>query len=289
MQKKGPPYHFVAHQQSRYDSTLKGLLILGGLLVLGGSYEISEIDISLLWSEEGVNGARDFLLGLYPPAYSREFLGFVIKPTLDTLYISILGTLLGVFIAIPLSLLATSSLVHRGIFASSKADTALKRLLRIAPFIMARGLLNLFRSIPELIWALIFVRAVGLGPLAGVLALGVAYAGVLGKLYSEILDSVDPKPIEALHASGASKMKVVVYGYVPLALPDLASYTLYRWECGIRAAVVLGFVGAGGIGQELELSMRMFDYHEVATLLIILCLLVGMADMISGWLRRRII
>lgn len=289
MQKKVPSYPFIVHQESRYDSTLKGLLILGALLILGGSYEISEIDISLLWSEEGASGAKDFLLGLYPPEYSREFLGFVIKPTLDTLFIAILGTLLGVFIAIPLSLLATSSLVHRGIFSSGKADSALKRLLRIAPFIMARGVLNLFRSIPELIWALIFVRAVGLGPLAGVLALGIAYAGVLGKLYSEILDSVDPKPIEALHASGASKMKVVLYGYIPLALPDLTSYTLYRWECGIRAAVVLGFVGAGGIGQELELSMRMFDYREVATLLIILCLLVGMADIISGWLRRKII
>jgi phosphonate transport system permease protein len=122
-----------------------------------------------------------------------------------------------------------------------------------------------------------------------VLALGVVYAGVLGKLYSEILDSVDPKPIEALHTTGASRLQLVFYGYLPLALPDLISYTLYRWECGIRAAVVLGFVGAGGIGQELELSMRMFDYHEVATLIIILCLLVAMVDIISGWIRRRIL
>lgn len=289
MQNRGTPGRFLAPRQSRYDSILKGLLILGGLFIVGGSYEISEIDPSLLWGEEGAAAARDFLLGLFPPAHSWEFLGFVVKPALDTLYIAILGTLLGVLIAIPLSLLATASLVHRGIFAASESDSALKRLLRMAPFLAARGILNLLRSIPELVWALIFVRAVGLGPLPGVLALGVAYAGVLGKLYSEILDSVDPKPIEALHATGASKGQVVLYGYLPLALPDLVSYTLYRWECGIRAAVVLGFVGAGGIGQELELSMRMFDYQEVATLLIVLCLLVGMADMLSGWLRRKIL
>jgi len=156
MQSNGPTSRFVAPRQSRYDSTLKGLLILGGLFILGGSYEISEIDFSLLLGKEGVAAAQDFLRGLYPPAHSREFLGFVIKPALDTFYIAILGTLLGVLIAIPLSLFATGSLV-------------LKRLLRMAPFLVARGILNLLRSIPELVWALIFVRAVGLGPLPGVL------------------------------------------------------------------------------------------------------------------------
>jgi phosphonate transport system permease protein len=282
---KASPYHCTVSRQSKYDSILRGLLFVGIIFFLGGSYNISEIDIPLLWSEDGLNGARDFLTGLIPPAHSSEFLSFAIKPTLDTLYIAILGTLMGVFIAFPLSLLAMSSLMPRG----SSGEGTVKRFFRVAPFYATRGFLNLLRSIPELVWALIFVRAVGLGPLPGVLALGVAYAGVLGKLYSEILDSVDPKPIEALHATGASKLQVVFYGYMPLALPDLISYTLYRWECGIRAAVVLGFVGAGGIGQELELSMRMFDYHEVATLIILLCLLVGIVDIISGWIRRKII
>ncbi len=282
---KASPYHCTVSRQSKYDSILRGLLFVGIIFFLGGSYNISEIDIPLLWSEDGLSGARDFLTGLIPPAHSSEFLSFAIKPTLDTLYIAILGTLIGVFIAFPLSLLAMSSLIPRG----SSGEGTVKRFFRVAPFYVTRGFLNLLRSIPELVWALIFVRAVGLGSLPGVLALGVAYAGVLGKLYSEILDSVDPKPIEALHATGASRLQIVFYGYLPLALPDLISYTLYRWECGIRAAVVLGFVGAGGIGQELELSMRMFDYHEVATLIILLCLLVGMVDIISGWIRRKII
>lgn len=281
------PSQCASLQQSRYDSLLRGLFFVGIALVLGGSYKLSEVDLSLLWSEDGLTAARDFLSGLIPPAHSREFLTFAIKPTLDTLCISILGTLLGVFLAFPLSLLSTRSLYQGGVTVSERAQTLSK--VRTAPYFLSRGFLNLLRSIPELVWALIFVRAVGLGPLPGVLALGVAYAGMLGKLYSEILDSVDSKPIDALHSTGASKARIILYGYLPLAFPDLISYTLYRWECGIRAAVVLGFVGAGGIGQELELSMRMFNYHEVSTLLIILFLLVGMAGLISSWIRKRII
>jgi len=286
-QRKVSPSQCASLQQSRYDSLLRGLFFVGIALVLGGSYKLSEVDLSLLWSEDGLAAARDFLSGLIPPAHSREFLTFAIKPTLDTLCISILGTLLGVFLAFPLSLLATRSLYHGGVTVSERAQALSK--VRTAPYFLTRGFLNLLRSIPELVWALIFVRAVGLGPLPGVLALGVAYAGMLGKLYSEILDSVDSKPIDALHSTGASKARIILYGYLPLAFPDLISYTLYRWECGIRAAVVLGFVGAGGIGQELELSMRMFNYHEVSTLLIILFLLVGMAGLLSSWIRKRII
>jgi len=279
----------VALRQSKYESLLKGVVLVGVILVLGGSYQLSEVDLPLLWSADGLHASADFLTGLIPPEHSSEFLHFVIKPTLDTLYIAILGTLLGVFLAFPLSLFASHSLTRLGVDESAQKQVPVKRFIRAAPYFLSRGLLNLLRSIPELVWALVFVRAVGLGPLPGVLALGIAYAGMLGKLYSEILDSVDARPIEALQSTGASKINIVFYGYLPLALPDLISYTLYRWECGIRAAVVLGFVGAGGIGQEVELSMRMFNYHEVSTLLIMLCLLVGMVDVISGWIRRKVI
>jgi phosphonate transport system permease protein len=279
----------VASHQSRYDSILRGLFLLGVVFILWESYRLSEINIPLLLERGGLEAGKDFLRGLIPPAHSLEFLRFILKPTLDTLFISILGTLLGVFIGFPLSLLAASSITHRGILHLSEEKNRIQRVVKIIPYSAARGLLNLLRSIPELIWALIFVRAVGLGPLPGVLALGVAYGGVLGKLYSEILDSVNPQPIEALHSTGSSKRKIILYGYVPLALPDLIAYTLYRWECGIRAAVVLGFVGAGGIGQEIEISMRMFNYHEVATMIIILCLLVTIVDIISSWIRRVIV
>lgn len=287
--KKGLNSRSVAAHPSRYSSTLQGIILLIVFLILQQSYRLSEIDIPLLWSREGIKATREFLAGMFPPDLSIEFLSLTVKPTLDTLYISIAGTLLGVILAIPLSLLATSSLTHSGILHSVEDKTPAKRALRFIPFLAVRGLLNLLRSVPELIWALVFVRAVGLGPLPGVLALGVTYAGILVKLYSEIFDSVKFEPIEALHSTGASKGKIVLYGYLPLASPDLIAYTLYRWECGIRSAVVLGFVGAGGIGQELELSMRMFNYHEVSTLLIILIILVSLVDTFSSWVRRKLV
>jgi phosphonate transport system permease protein len=145
--------------------------------------------------------------------------------------------------------------------------------------------LSVFRSIPEYVWAFMFVRAVGLGPFPGVLAIGVAYGGMLGKVYSEILDGVNPRPLETLQAAGASRLGVVLYGVVPQALPSVIVYTVYRWECAIRASAILGFVGAGGLGQQIELSMRMFQFDEVLTLVAILFVLVGTVDFISGRIR----
>jgi phosphonate transport system permease protein len=144
------------------------------------------------------------------------------------------------------------------------------------------------RSIPEFVWAFMFVRAVGLGPFPGVLAIGIAYGGILGKVYAEILEGVDTRPVETLHAAGASRLGLVAYGVLPQALPSFVSYTLYRWECAIRASAILGFVGAGGLGQQIELSMRIFDFSEVLTLLAVLAGLVGAVDMVSAWARRRV-
>ena len=133
-----------------------------------------------------------------------------------------------------------------------------------------------------------FVRAVGLGAFPGVVAIGVAYGGILGKVYAEILEGVDPRAVETLQAAGASRLGLVAYGALPEALPSCISYTLYRWECAIRASAILGFVGAGGLGQQIELSMRMFNFSEVLTLLAILAGLVGGVDALSAWVRRRV-
>ncbi len=134
-----------------------------------------------------------------------------------------------------------------------------------------------------------FVRAVGLGPFPGVLAIGVAYGGMLGKVYSEILEGVNPQPLETLHASGASRTGIVLYGLIPQALPSFVSYTLYRWECAIRASAILGLVGAGGLGQQVELSMRFFQFDEVMTILGVLVCLVGAVDFISGRVRASVV
>jgi len=145
--------------------------------------------------------------------------------------------------------------------------------------------LNLLRSIPELFWALIFILAVGLGPFAGVLALGFHTGGVLGKLFSEVIEDVNPQPIEALQATGASTAAVLAYGIFPLALPQLISYTLYRWEVNIRAAAIIGVVGAGGIGREIYVAVSLFHYHQLLTLLLMTLIIVTLVDYLSTWIR----
>jgi phosphonate transport system permease protein len=148
--------------------------------------------------------------------------------------------------------------------------------------------LNLCRSIPDVVWALMFVRVVGLGPFPGVLAIGVSYGGMLGKIYAEILESSPEGPIEALHAAGAGRFAILIYGFLPQVFPNLLSYSLYRWECAIRSAAILGLVGAGGLGQQIELSMRMFQYHETSTILLIVFALVTGVDHLSTVIRRSV-
>ena len=152
--------------------------------------------------------------------------------------------------------------------------------------ISTRFVLIFFRSIPEIVWALLFVRAVGLGPAAGVLAIGITYGGMLGKVYSEIFESGDTRPTLALLESGSGRLAAFLYGMFPIALSELASYSVYRWECAVRASVIMGFVGAGGLGMQMELSMRMLNGGEVSTMLIIFLLLVMLADGVSAGLRR---
>jgi len=208
------------------------------------------------------------------------------RPTLETIQISLLGTIIAVMIGFPLSLLGTNSLIVRGILNDPELLGApVRRTLRYALYFTARGLLSLFRSIPEFVWAFMFVRAVGLGPFPGVLAIGVAYGGMLGKVYSEIFEGVNHRPLEALQSLGANKLQIFFYGWFPQALPNFVSYTLYRWECAVRASAILGLVGAGGLGQQIEISMRMFNFSEVMTILIILFSMVAAVDYISAKVR----
>jgi phosphonate transport system permease protein len=152
----------------------------------------------------------------------------------------------------------------------------------------ARWLLVLLRSVPELVWALLFVRIVGLGPTAGVLAIALTYGGMLGKVYAEILESTDAQATDALLRNGSGRLVALLYGTLPDAAPELVSYTVYRWECAIRGSVVMGFVGAGGLGQRMDESLKMLAGGEVATMLIVFVLLVGCADGVSKLLRSRL-
>jgi phosphonate transport system permease protein len=260
------------------------LVALGLGVALFASAPIAQVDPRALFSRESLANAGRFVAGMFPPDVSLPFLGLLVRPILETVQISVMGTTLAVVIGLPLGLLATSSLTWSGILHERRRGLA-RWLGGFVPYAVARGLLSVFRSIPEFVWAFMFVRAVGLGPFPGVLAIGVAYGGMLGKVYSEILEGVDPQPLEALHAGGASTAAVALYGLVPQAAPGVVSYTLYRWECAIRSSAILGFVGAGGLGQQLELSMRMFQFNEVLTILAILFLLVASVDFVSGRIR----
>ena len=251
------------------------------------SLRVAQVDPRLFFERDAAGNVVKFVRGALPPELSRDFLLLMVRPAIETVQISVAGTAIAVLIGFPLGLLATSSLTWTGIL-HERTSRAGRWALGFVPYAVARGVLSVFRSIPEYVWAFMFVRAVGLGPFPGVLAIGVAYGGMLGKVYSEILENVNPRPLETLHAAGASKLGVVLYGLVPQALPNVIAYTLYRWECAIRASAILGFVGAGGLGQQIELSMRMFQFDEVLTLLGILFVLVAGVDFISGRIRARV-
>jgi phosphonate transport system permease protein len=226
-----------------------------------------------------------FVSGLFPPDLSAKFLRGTLWSGVETMALSLMGTVLAVLIALPLGIVSSRTVLG-GIHG--EADRRLQpgaRLLRAIPYWGSTLGLNLLRSIPELFWALIFILAVGLGPFAGVLALGFHTGGVLGKLFSEVIEDVNPQPIEALQGTGASTAAVLAYGIFPLALPQLVSYTLYRWEVNIRAAAIIGVVGAGGIGRDIYVAISLFHYQQLMTLLLMTLIIVTMVDYLSAWVR----
>jgi len=227
-----------------------------------------------------------FVSGMFPPELSWNFLSLMLRPALETVQISVLGTCIAVAIGFPFGILGTRTWSVGGVLNEAELKGAPARLaLRWSGYFVARGVLSLFRSVPEFVWAFMFVRAVGLGAFSGVLAIGVAYGGMLGKVYSEIFEGVNYRPLEALQYTGANKMQIFFYGWLPQVLPNFVSYTLYRWECAVRASAILGLVGAGGLGTQIEISMRMFNFSEVLTILIILFFMVAAVDYISARVR----
>jgi len=257
-------------------------------IALSGAVGLSlwkaDVRMNDLFAPDARSQMAAMVRSMFPPELAPSFLRSMITPTAETLQISVMGMAVAIAIGFPLSLLATATITWSGILHERYSSSS--RGVGFVPYAVARSFLSILRSIPEVVWGLMFVRAVGLGPFAGVLAIGVAYGGMLGKVYSEILEGVNLRPAETLQASGASRLAVVTYGMLPAALPALASYTLYRWECAIRASAILGFVGAGGLGQQIELSLRMFNFHEVATLLLILWGFVFAVETLSAMVRR---
>lgn len=252
------------------------------LIVLWPMLVQAEFKPWIFWDAQSLEATWNFLSSFVPPAHSAEFLQLVLVSSWETIAMATAGMTLAMLGAIPLTLLVTERL------SISRIGSG-----RVSPLAAAlrhgvRTLLVLLRSVPELVWALLLVRIVGLGPTAGVIAIALTYCGMLGKVYAEILESSDASACNALLNNGSPRLAALLYGALPESAAELVSYTIYRWECAIRGSVVMGFVGAGGLGQRMDESMKMMAGSELATMLMVFVLLVAGADAVSAMLRRRL-
>lgn len=247
---------------------LAALLAWGVLLaVLAGSWQGADMrPLDLL--RDSFNMAQ-YLSGFLPPDFSQW--RYYLQELVVTLQIAVWGTALAIVCSVPLALLAAGNLtpwwVHQPV----------------------RRVLDAFRSINEMVFALLFVVAVGLGPFAGVLALWVHTTGTLAKLFSEAVEAIDPQPVEGIRATGAHALEEIAYGVLPQVLPLWISFTLYRFEANVRSASVVGMVGAGGIGMVLWEVIRGFEYAQTAAVLLMLVVAVSLIDLLSAQLRRRLV
>ena len=218
---------------------------------------------------EGLPFMADFIRRMVPP--DPSVLGHALRGAGQTLQIAVVGTLVAAVLALPLGFAAARNAAPPWLFYG------------------ARSVLNVFRAIDTLVYALFFVAAVGLGPFPGALAVTVYTTTVLAKLYSEAIEAIDPGPVEAVTATGATRLQVLRWGVLPQLLPQFISFALYRFETNIRAAAILGFVGAGGIGFYIQTYLRMFNYHAASTVLLALVALVMMVDFASSRVRARLV
>ncbi len=243
-------------------------LLLAGLLALVvASFATLRLDLAAFFTPEALGTTAEFLGGFAPPETAAPFLIKTLNAALETLSMSALGTLLAVFAGLVLALPAAGRW-------GAPARAAVRLVL------------NVLRSIPELVWAALLLVAAGLGPFAGTLALAAHTAGVLGRLFADALENAEPQPESALRANGAKALCAFFYATLPQTLPQMLSYTLYRWENNIRAAAVLGVVGAGGLGQMLKYHLSLFQMQSAATVVLAMLLLVALVDAISFALRR---
>jgi phosphonate transport system permease protein len=260
-----------------WRTSLAVLAILG---LTGWSVAGTEFDLVKLLTNTGP--IERFVSEMFPPDISSATLRATFTGILETFQMSFLGALLGAGVAFPLAALGTQEPPTVG---ASRGD----RFLRAVLYHLSRLVLNVFRSVPDILWALVFVVALGLGPFPGTLALAVHSAGILGKLYSEALEAAPARPVEALRATGASALQTFFFGRLPQTMSGFTSLTLYQWECNIRSAAILGFVGAGGIGQQILISMNLFNYPKVATLVGATMIVVLLVDRFSAAVRQRLI
>ena len=222
----------------------------------------------------GLSALGDMAASAVRPQVDAEILGLAFREAWRTVAYAVAGLTVALLIGFPIGVIGSGVL----------ASTPLARGFNIGP---ARLVLAAMRSVHELVWAWLFVAAFGLSPMAAVLAIGIPYGGILGRIYAESLQDVPEAPLRALRSAGANEWRVLLYGRLPMAWPDILSYTFYRFECGIRAAAVMSFVGLGGLGHQIQLSLQDLAYGRIWTFLLVLILLIAVVDMWSSALRRR--
>jgi len=237
------------------------------LLVLAASWEGADMRPAELLRDSG--NMVTYASAFFPPDFTQWRL--YVHEMIVTLQIAVWGTALAVLTAIPMGLLSSANIVPWWIYQP------------------VRRLMDAFRAINEMVFAMLFVVAVGLGPFAGVLALWIHTAGTLAKLFSETVEAIDPQPVEGIRATGASALHEILYGVIPQVMPLWISYTLYRFEANVRSASVVGMVGAGGIGVVLWEVIRGFQYAETAAVMLIIIVTVSLIDLLSARIRRWLI
>lgn len=239
----------------------------GVLMLLAGSWRGADMRPLDLWRDSG--NMATYLADFFPPNFKDWKL--YLEEMVITLQIALWGTALAVVTAVPLGLLASANIVPPWVY------------------VPVRRLMDAFRAINEMVFAMLFVVAVGLGPFAGVLALWIHTAGVLAKLFSEAVEAIDPQPVEGIRATGAGALHEIVYGVIPQVMPLWISFTLYRFESNVRSASVVGMVGAGGIGVVLWEIIRGFQYAQTAAVMIIIVVTVSLIDVVSSRIRKSLI
>jgi phosphonate transport system permease protein len=254
--------------------------IVAGSVLASGWY--ADVEPTALADAAGARSFLEMLSGFAHPDLSPEFLRRIGALAVESLLIGALGTAAALLLAIPLAVLAS----RPPSLQDAPVPGVWRNRLRLGTRLAARGLLALFRSVPEIVWAFLFVRIFGLGPGAGVFALGLTFSGIIGKLFAELIEAADPIPARRLRAAGASSFSVFFYGVLPLVRSQWIAYALFRLECAIRSASILGVVGAGGLGFELSLSIRYFQYDKLATALLAVLAYVVVLEIVSYFLRR---
>jgi phosphonate transport system permease protein len=250
---------------------LLSLILIGAVL-----WSVLEVD----WGSGLVHGGGwtalgDLAEGFITPDLSGATVEKAAEAAWITIVYAVAGLSVALILAIPLALLASGVLIR----------DPRRRRLSVAT---GRTTLSLLRSVHELVWAWLFVAAIGLSPFAAIFALAIPYAGILGRIYADFLTDVPDAPLRSLRSGGAGQAGVLLYGRLPGSIANLSSYTFYRFECGLRSAAIMGFVGLSGLGLQIQLSLDDLDYSRASTFLLVLFALIALVELWSSQLRRRL-